>query len=462
MNPSLKAISLFSAGLFIMASADAASAYERRTPIVEAVEKVLPAVVDISTTKDVKFSRIPSVFSAPFDDLFEQTYRFEGLGSGVVVEGGYIVTNNHVVKYKYGYADKIFIAFYEGNRQEEAAIIGVDPRADVAILQIKGDPPKKFLAWGRSDDLMIGESVIAMGNALGQSFTVTNGIISALNRTIEENEGSRLNTLIQTNADINQGNSGGPLVNINGDFIGLNTAIISPSGGSVGLGFAIPISRVKQVYDYWINHIPSLEDRLGIEIQDMNAPIKRFFQSNYPSLKNEPLDGVVTLKVSPDGLCADKLARRDIIYSIDGKNFKDSKEFTGNLEEHQGKTLTLGIIREGKKTAFELSIPEKNIEILSWLGMEVQEIDNPWRRWYEIQENQQGLVVLSVKEGSQAQQAGIQRGDIIIAVNMTDVSTLEQLNEARKSLRQTDFAIIDAYRRSDKQIRRIRLRADSI
>ncbi|MEW6238215.1 MAG: trypsin-like peptidase domain-containing protein [Candidatus Omnitrophota bacterium] len=457
MNPSLKSIALFSAGLLLMAGADAASSYERRTPIVQAVEKVLPAVVDISTTKDVK-----ALFSTPFDELFEKIYRLQGLGSGVVVEGGYIVTNNHVVKYDYGYADKIFITFYEGNRQLEAAIIGVDPRADVAILQIKGEPPAKFLAWGRSDDLMIGETVIALGNALGQSFTVTDGIISALNRTIEDKEGSRLNTLIQTNADINQGNSGGPLVNINGDFIGLNTAIISPSGGSVGLGFAIPISRVKQVYDYWINHIPSLEDRLGIEIQDMNAPLKHFFQSNYPSLKNEPLDGVVTLKTSPDGLCAGKLARRDIICSVDGNNFKDSKEFIANLEAHQGKKLTLGIIRDGKKSTCELSIPDKNIEIVSWLGMELQKIDNPWRRWCDYQDNQQGLVVLSVKEGSQAQKAEIQRGDILIAVNMTYVSTLEQLNEARKSLRRVDFVLIDVISRVDKKIRRYRLRTDSI
>lgn len=444
-------------------------AYDRRTPIVEAVEKVLPAVVDISTTKSIKVSPFPSFFSTPFDDQlerfykrFERTYQLEGLGSGVVVEGGYVITNDHVVKYEYGYADKIVITFYENNIQKEATIIGVDSRADVAILAIEGEAPVSHLPWGRSDDLMIGETVIAIGNALGQSFTVTNGIISALNRSISDESGRELHTLIQTNADINRGNSGGPLVNINGEFIGLNTAILSPSGGSVGLGFAIPISRVKQVYDYWVNHIPALEDRMGIEYQDMTPDLRLFFQSNYEELKDKPLSGIVVLNVEEDGFCADALLRRDIIVGVDGKTVINSREFVNHLEEHRGKTLQLSLIREGQKETLQIKVPNERIQTTQWLGMEMQELDSPWRRWYGIDKRQHGLVVLSVFPKSRAAEAGIKRGDIVLAINAKPVVTLEDLKAARKELKNQDDVILDIYKRSENEARRIQLPLDSI
>ncbi len=430
-----------------------AAAYDRRTPIVEAVEKVLPTVVNISTTKNVTVdvSPFPFRFRSPFfDDLFEQTYNLTGLGSGVVIEGGYVVTNNHVTEYDFGPADKIFISFYNDNTTYEATIIGSDPVADIAILRIEGDPPNHYLPWGRSDDLMIGETVIAIGNSMGQPFTVTDGIISALNRSIEDEKGRHLYNLIQTNSDINRGNSGGPLVNINGEFIGLNTAILSPSGGSIGVGFAIPVSRVRKVYDYWVNKTLSLEDQIGLMICDLTPSLERFFRSNYRSLaQQKKLEGVVVAEVSPSGLCTGKIRSRDIIYEVDGKPVKNSVSFLACLEEHKGNQLELGLIREGKHETISIPVPQQEVERYSWLGMELQGLDTPWKRRYGIEEQDHGLVVLSVEPNSAAEKANIQRGDIITSIEKKELKKLDELKRLVRSIRPGETILLEVYRLVD-------------
>ncbi len=432
--------------------------YDRRTPIVEAVDKVLDSVVNISTIKDVRVNTFPSLFHTPFDDMFERTYRLEGLGSGIVVEGGYIITNNHVIEYQSGYADRILITFYKDTNQHEAIIYGVDPQADVAILRIQEPKDEvKYLPWAQSDDLMIGETVIAIGNALGHPFTVTNGIISALNREIKDDQGRRLTRLIQTNADINQGNSGGPLVNINGKFIGLNTAIITPSGGSVGLGFAIPSSRVKQVYDYWVNLIPRLEDRIGIEYQDLTPQLNHFFKSHYSELSDEHLYGIVILNVDPEQMGANYLKRGDIIYQIDGNKINESSDFTDHLEYHAGQQLSLSIIREGQKQILDISVPTQKVKTVNWQGMKIQELDTPWRRWYGLSARQHGLVVLSVEENSVAAKADIQRGDILLSADSKKLTSLDDLQQIRQTTRRKEDVVLTIYKRSKDSTQRIRM-----
>jgi len=430
--------------------------YNRRTPIVEAVEKALPAVVNISTTKVVNISRspFPPYMQTPFDDLFKEKYQIEGLGSGVVVDGLYIITNYHVVaydEYRVGPADRILITFNDTKEEREATLIGADPSADVAILQFIGEPHEKFLHWGRSDDLMIGETVIAIGSALGQPFTVTSGIISALNRSIEA-KNRRLNNLIQTNADINRGNSGGPLININGEFIGLNTAIISPTGGSVGLGLAIPVSRVKKIYDYWVNHILSLEDQMGLEIQDMNPSLKGWFHKYYATLSEESLDGVVVLTVSPHAISTGQIIRRDIIVSVDGQSIENSSDFLARLEEHQGSSVKLGIIREGNKIETVLPSASRKVETILFQGMEIQELDNPWRRWLDLtDDDKELLVVLSVIPGSEAEKAVIQRGDVLIAANQIQLHSLNDLRQAIPALNRARHIQLDTARQVEKR-----------
>jgi serine protease Do len=459
-------IFLFSKGLLsglltavvISAFMNPASANARRTPVVEAVEKVLPSVANISTTKNVRINRSPfrtpfPDFFFPFDEAFSQTYQLEGLGSGVIVEGGYVITNFHVISYEYGPADKIVVTHYKNKEQYEAEIVGADPKADVAILKIKGEAPSTYLPWGRSDDLMIGETVIGIGSSLGQPFTVTQGIISALERTIEDKDSNRLYNLIQTDADINQGNSGGPLVNINGEFIGLNTAILSPSGGSVGIGFAIPVSRVKKIYDYWVKDIFSIEDRMGIEIQEMDARIENFFRTNYASLKTISLNGVVVLDVAQDGLCHTKLKRADIIHKVDGFDIENVNDLRSRLEEHTGTSLQLGIIQEGTQKTVTIPIPATKVEKIQWLGMEIQEIDPAWRRWYDLSDNAKYLVIKSVKLDSLAHKAGLQRGYIIAAINQQEISTLADLQKVRKQISRNESILFTIYRKESKQFR---------
>ncbi|MBN2330034.1 MAG: trypsin-like peptidase domain-containing protein [Candidatus Omnitrophica bacterium] len=438
-----------------------ASAYDRRTPVVEAVEKILPAVVNISTTKVVSVDRslFPRSFSTPFDDLFgemfQQKYRLEGLGSGVLIEGGYVVTNNHVIsyeEYQLGPADKIYVNLYDEKEPREAILIGANPLADVAILKFKNEPPNYYLAWGRSDDLMIGETVIAAGSALGQPFTVTTGIISALNRTMNVSNGRHYTNLIQTNADINQGNSGGPLININGEFIGLNTMILSPSGGSVGLGFAIPVSRVRKIFDYWINHVISLEDQMGLQIQEIDPQIVHFFKNRYESLRDIELNGVLVRKVSLGGLSADYLNPLDIILEVNDRPIENSADFLNRLEEHQGGELKLKVIREGNVFPVRLSTPSRTVKMDVWMGMRLQSLDNPWREWFGINEKFSGLVVLEVEPDGEAGRIGIRRGDVLVNLdNEYDLYSLEDLHEAKKSMRRGNDVLLQFYRLVDKR-----------
>jgi len=435
--------------------------YNRRTPIVEAVEKILPAVVNISTTKVVSVNRspFPRNMRTPFDDLFnevfQEQYRVQGLGSGVLIEGGYIITNHHVIsyeEYQVGPADQIYVNLYDEKEPREAVLIGSNPPDDVAILKLKGEAPVHYLPWGRSDDLMIGETVIAAGSALGQPFTVTTGIISALNRTMEVSKKHSYNNLIQTNADINQGNSGGPLVNINGEFIGLNTMILSPSGGSVGLGFAIPVSRVRKIYNYWINHIISLEDQLGLEIQDIDPKIVRFFKDKYEKLRDVNLDGVFVRSVSLNGLSIDYLKPWDLILEVDEKKIEGSADFLNRLEEHESGELNLKIVREGTPLAVHMTIPGLTVETEQWMGMTLQTLDNPWRRWFDIPDKFAGIVVLSVEPGSEAEKVGIRRGDVVVNVNnRVDLYKLDDLRNAKQTMLNEKLLTLQVYRLVEKR-----------
>lgn len=463
MNRKQTTLSLIVSLIAAALTADGASnaPYDRRTPIVEAVEKILPAVVNISTTKVVSVNRSPfprnmrTPFDELFSDMFQQQYRLEGLGSGVLIEGGYVVTNNHVIsyeEYQVGPADQIYVNLYDEKEPREAVLIGAHPSADLAILKLKGEAPVHYLPWGRSDDLMIGETVIAAGSALGQPFTVTTGIISALNRSMGVSKGHLYNNLIQTNADINQGNSGGPLVNINGEFIGLNTMILSPSGGSVGLGFAIPVARVKKVYNYWINHVVSLEDQLGLEIQDIDPQIAHFFRSRYDNLKEAKINGVLVGKVSLSGVAVDYLKPLDLIQEVDGKAIEGSADFMNRIEEHQGGELNLKIIREGNTIAVHMQVASQKIETDSWMSMTFQTLDNCWRNWFDIPDKFAGVVVLSVEPGSEAQKTGIQRGDVLVNVNnKLDLFTLADLQKAKTAFKNDNVFLLQIYRLVEKR-----------
>jgi len=448
---------LFSLILALVPVLDTFAQYDRRTPVVEAVQKVLPSVVNISTEKEitelVRVSPFRSPFGTPFDRTFERNYQVEGLGSGVLVEGGYIITNNHVIDSDYGQPDKIYITFHKDDKRYEARVIGMDPASDVSILKLSEEINRPGLSWGRSNDLMIGETVIAIGNALGQPFTVTNGIISALNRTIDVDSTSSLTNLIQTNADINRGNSGGPLVNINGDFIGLNTAIISPSGGSIGLGFAIPVDRVKNIFDYWVNDTITLQDRLDLNVQDMSPPLKQYYLSYYPELDESSVSGVVVTDVAPTSIASDELTKRDIITKVQNRKIDSESNFYRTLNDITEDKIELAVIREGKPVTISLNVPDQKIETFNWAGLELQELDSPWRRRLGLPPKYTGLIVREVQPGSAADKKGIKRGDWIDGINQQQVKTLEDIKSIYQNVNLRSLNL-DVLRYEKKQMAR--------
>jgi serine protease Do len=330
--------------------------------VVVAVERAIPAVVDISTKKSIRVSVSPfTLFRTPFDDLlfppglFEDTYVGTSLGSGVIVDAkGHVITNNHVVTFgqgrRAGVADEIEVLLHGEDITRQAQIVGRESSEDIAILRLVGDPPSRYLPFGGSSDLMIGETVIAIGYALGQSHTVTQGIISQLGRFIDDGKGNTLLNLIQTDADINPGNSGGPLINLDGELVGINTAIATPSGGSVGIGFAIPVNRVRKIYSYYVLGKPSLEQRLGIQVQGFYPRLRAALRESVPGFQDvKDLHGVLVMYVEPGGPASEVIDRYDVIQGVNGKRIESSDDITTELVPATDTSVRLDILRQGEK-----------------------------------------------------------------------------------------------------------------
>jgi len=451
-----------------------ASVDTRRTPVVLAVEKAIPAVVDISTKKKIRVDRSPFLlFRTPFDDfflprgLFQDTYVGTSLGSGVVVDReGYVITNSHVVSYGEGEGaepDEILVLLHGEDEQRKAEIVGRDPAEDIAVLRILGEPPKQYLPLGNSSDLMIGETVIAIGYALGQSHTVTQGIISQLGRYIEGDNGVVLPNLIQTDADINPGNSGGPLINLDGELIGINTAIATPSGGSVGIGFAIPVNRVRKVYNYYVLRQPPLEYRLGIQFQDLSPTLRMALRSKIPGFRSvKDLSGVLVTNVDPSGAASGQLEPLDLIQLVNGRRIRSGDDIGTELVPVNASDVQIGILREGKSRNVSIALkpgsarasrqsgPKDNNQ---WLGMELKPLDQKWRKQWNMDSSVEGLVVSRVANNSPADRAELEPGDIIteiaapgLANAVFRVSDLTDIDILRRKLANAETFIIYFYR----------------
>lgn len=319
----------------------------------DAVKKAAPAIVNIYATKLVTQKRSPffddPLFRHFFGDENETTRqrREPSLGSGVILsKDGYVLTNNHVI----ADAAEIAVALNDG-RTTSAKIFGADPESDLAVLKIElEDLP--VVTLGRSDNLQVGDVVLAIGNPYGVGQTVTSGIISGLGRS-----SLGINTFenfIQTDAAINPGNSGGALINANGELVGINTAIFSQSGGSHGIGFAIPVNLARDVLTQLIEHGHVIRGWLGVKIQDITPKLAAAFEL-------DSTDGVVISNIVVNGP-ADKagLDRGDIITHIDDKKVRDFRETLNEISMHKpGDQITLTIIREGKKMSREATVSER-------------------------------------------------------------------------------------------------------
>lgn len=421
----------------------------RRTPIVVAVEKVSPTVVNISTEKIVQ-SRSSFGFSGdPFFDRFfhdfldpfpRRQYKQNSLGSGVIFDThGYILTNHHVIQR----ASKITITLTD-NREFEAELIGDDARFDLAVLKISSAEDLPVARLGHSDDLMIGEPVIAIGNPFGLSHTITTGVISAINRSIRVDEDRIFRGFIQTDAPINPGNSGGPLINILGEVIGINTAIY---GNAQGIGFAIPIDKVNRIIDDLIEYGQVRSAWIGVSVQDITPAIAQYFE--YQSA-----EGVLITQVLPDS-SAEKAGLRqgDIIVEINGQPVVDQAGYNTIVAEYTARdTLELALVRDGKSLTIEVQAESFSAEqavdmAYKDFGFVVEEMSQDLIAQYRLR-TQQGLVITKVRQNSPAAQVGIEPGDIIRQIEGVEINTLTDFQDVMMKLAQKPSVVFLIQRRN--------------
>jgi len=383
--------------LFLIFALHAPRAAERRSAVVEAVEKAGPAVVNIRTEQVVSRRGNPFFgFSDPFfEEFFQnlvppQTYKTQSLGSGVIIDRrGYVLTNSHVIEK----ASKIFVALPDSSKELEATLIGQAPYIDLAVLKIVGDKKYPFLKLGRSDDLLIGETVIAIGNPLGLGHSITTGVISADIRRIPMEE-KIFSAFVQTDALINPGNSGGPLLNINGDLIGINTAIASQAQG---IGFAIPIDSVKRV-------LPDLMQR-GKLRQSYHGIIPTTVSDDFISSAGQ--GGVLVSRVD-DNSPAQKagVMYGDVILALDGISIGSPAEMQAMLNTYiPGNTLRMKVQRGFDNMEKTVILGEFPQGYGYAYGKEVFGI--------VVSKSRGGVRVDSVVAGSAADKAGIEKGDLI-------------------------------------------------
>ena len=441
----------FLAMLLIAAQTLMASA--QQNSLAPLAEKISPSVVNITTSTVVAGRTGPQGIvpeGSPFEDFFrdfqernnregQRPRRSSALGSGFVIsEDGFIVTNNHVIEG----ADEILIEFFDG-KELEAKLIGTDKNTDIALLKVEYEEPLEFVSFADSDLARVGDWVVAMGNPLGQGFSVSAGIVSARNRALS----GSYDDYIQTDAAINRGNSGGPLFNMDGDVIGVNTAILSPNGGSIGIGFSMASNVVTRVVDQLQEFGETRRGWLGVRIQDVDDDMAE-------AMGLETSAGALVTDV-PDGPAKDAgVEAGDVITSFDGKDVKDTRGLVrtvGNTAVgkavrvvvfRDGKTQTLMITLGRKEEAEAAAVPavaqneEDNAPIeKDMLGLKLSVLTDEMREQMGLNKNLEGLVVLNVDEASEAFEKGLRPGDVITEAGqqkLTDIATLEERIDGAK------------------------------
>jgi len=440
-----------------------AGVFEAQNTFRAIAKAVLPAVVEVRTegpaTSQVQSPDLP--MTPPFDFFFgpqgpgqgdqpkghepspkaQKAPRSEGLGSGVMVQRTgdkvYILTNNHVVEN----SDSIHVKLLDG-REYKAELIGTDARRDLAMISITTKETNLVLAkLGNSDDLQVGDWVLAMGNPLGLDFSVTSGIVSALGRQGGPDDTVNINSYIQTDASINRGNSGGALVNLKGEVIGINTWIASPNGASVGLGFAIPINSTKRSIEGFIANGKVQYGWLGASVSDVSDTLAKDLK--LPDTKGSYIPHI--FRGSP----ADKagILPGDFVIAIDGKKIEDTNHLVqavGDLPAGQSAVFTL--IRDGvkidKKVTIDVRPKETDLKSLKlWPGFIVTPITSDIRDQLSLDAALKGLIVARVEDKSTADIAGLKVSDVLTKVNNKPVLTVadfyHELNSDRSEVKLT-------------------------
>ena len=424
------------------------------------VDEISGAVVNITTSQTVSrntgpMPQVPE--GSPFEDFFrefrdrqgegDRPRRSSALGSGFVISAdGYIVTNNHVIEE----ADEILIEFFSGD-ELPAEVIGTDPNTDIALLKVESDDPLPFVDFGNSDVMRVGDWVMAMGNPLGQGFSVSVGIVSARNRALS----GTYDDYIQTDAAINRGNSGGPLFNLEGEVIGVNTAILSPNGGSIGIGFAMSSAVVTRVVDQLQEFGETRRGWLGVRIQDVNDELAE-------ALGLEQVAGALVTDV-PDGPAADAgMESGDVILSFDGAEVADTRELVRRVGNTSvGKTVEVVVSRNGaeeilavtlgRRETAEGAVPasapaDQDPSEQDVLGMTVSVMTDELREQLGLGDEAAGLVVTDVAEDSEAFEKGLRAGDVIAEAGQERVASISDLEgrieEAREAGRKSLLLLV--------------------
>jgi serine protease Do len=419
--------------------------------IADVAEKVIDAVVNISTSQKVEArnSPMPQLPNDPqLDELFRDFFnrrgapgdpqnrersprRVNSLGSGFIIDpSGIVVTNNHVISE----ADEITVILNDGTRLK-AELIGKDQKTDLALLRVKPDKPLKAVKFGESEKLRLGEWVIAIGNPFSLGGSVTAGIVSARNRDI--NSGPYDN-YIQTDASINRGNSGGPLFNLDGEVVGINTAIISPSGGSIGIGFAVPAKTAVPVIDQLRQFGETRRGWLGVRIQQVTDEIAE-------SLNIKPPRGALVAGVDDKGPAKPSgIEPGDVIVKFDGKEIKEMRDLPRVVADtpvgkqtpvvvirkgkEETKTVTLGRLEDGEKVAAAEpkngGVPDQNV-VKKTLGIELANMSGDLRKRYNIKDTVNGVVITAIDASSPAADKRLSPGDVIIEIAQEAVANTD-------------------------------------
>lgn len=431
--------------------------------VADTAATVMDAVVNISTSQNVAAARsVPTPQlppGSPFEDFFEEFFKrrqqpdddgnngqrsrkVSSLGSGFVIDpSGLIVTNNHVITD----ADEIYANFNDGTKLK-AELVGRDPKTDLALLRVKPDKPLTSVKFGDSDKLRVGDWVMAIGNPFGLGGTLTVGVVSARNRNI--NSGPYDN-FIQTDAAINRGNSGGPLFNMEGEVIGINTAIISPSGGSIGIGFAVPSSTAAPILAQLQEFKEVRRGWIGVRIQQVTDEIAE-------SLGLGKARGALVGSVSEGGPAAKAgIKAGDVVVRFDGKDVKEMRDLPRIVADTPvGKDVDVVVVRKGKEETLKITIarmPEEEKEAAAketpgpapkaasqrLLGIELTDLTDDLRKRFKIKDGVSGVAILSVERNSAAADKGLKEGQVVIEVGQEAVASPDDVRNRIEALKKS-------------------------
>ncbi|MFZ1813933.1 MAG: DegQ family serine endoprotease [Rhizobiaceae bacterium] len=427
--------------------------------VADLADKLIGGVVNISTSQKVTQKRpnlpLPKApEGSPFQDFFDELFpnnrdgennsprSVQSQGSGFVVDGeGIIVTNNHVI----ADADEIVANFSDGSKLT-AELVGRDPKTDLAVLRVKPEKPLTVVKFGDSDKARVGDWVMAIGNPFGFGRTVTLGIVSAIGRDI--NSGPYDN-YIQTDASINKGNSGGPLFNMDGEVIGINTAIISPSGGSIGLGFAIPASIARNVVEQLVQFGETRRGWLGVQIQTVTEEIA-------DTLGLDSARGALVGDVARSGPAEQGgIKPGDVILSFDGKPIGEMRELPKIVADTPvGKKAEVVVLRKGEETTLTIEVgrledgeklaantteetPKEEVPVVAdiVLGLTLRELTPEDRAAEEIGDEIKGVLITEVAEGTNAADKGVVAGEILVEVGQEAVTTPQEVMNRIEALK---------------------------